>query len=296
MSAVAEPLIDYLRQLERQGQTHVHLDEQARLVLREFYRRARGLSNPQTVVSTQPAQKGAVESQRQAVAELSAPVDPVKEAAAKVEIVSGSATDRLKSIAQQLRDSTVLKGLKSLRPTLVFSSGNAEADIMFVGEAPGYHDEQQGKPYVGPAGMKFDAILKAMGLKREEVYLTNMVKYRPAMANQTTNNRKPSPEELSASLPFVMAEIQVVKPKIIIALGVTATKGLLGSEEKIGELRGKFHQVAGIPLRATYHPSYLLHNEQTAEKRKVWEDMLAVMEQIKMPISDKQLRYFLPRK
>lgn len=296
MSAVAEPLIDYLRQLERQGQTHVHLDEQARLVLREFYRRARGLSNPQTVVSTQPAQKGAVESQRQAVAELSAPVDPVKETAAKVEIVSGSATDRLKSIAQQLRDSTVLKGLKSLRPTLVFSSGNAEADIMFVGEAPGYHDEQQGKPYVGPAGMKFDAILKAMGLKREEVYLTNMVKYRPAMANQTTNNRKPSPEELSASLPFVMAEIQVVKPKIIIALGVTATKGLLGSEEKIGELRGKFHQVAGIPLRATYHPSYLLHNEQTAEKRKVWEDMLAVMEQIKMPISDKQLRYFLPRK
>lgn len=179
---------------------------------------------------------------------------------------------------------------------MVFSTGNPEADFMLVGEAPGYQEEKQHEPFVGPAGQKLDQIVTAMGLSRAEVYLSNVCKFRPAMKNQTTGNRKPSPEEMATNLPFLRAEIDIVKPKVIIALGGTAAEGLLAEKKAVGQLRGDWYQFQGIPLRITYHPSYLLRqNEGLTEKRMVWEDMLAVMEKLGLPISEKQRAYFLPK-
>ena len=176
---------------------------------------------------------------------------------------------------------------------MVFSAGNPEADFMLVGEAPGFQEEQKLEPFVGPAGEKLNQILKAMGLAREKVYISNVCKFRPATRNQTTNNRKPSPEEMATSLPFVKAEIDIVKPSVIVALGGSAAQGLLGSDKPVGQLRESWHQFQGIPLRVTYHPSYLLSQEDgLGEKRKVWEDMLAIMEKLGLPVSEKQRSYF----
>ena len=177
---------------------------------------------------------------------------------------------------------------------MVFSTGNPEAELMLVGEGPGYQEERQKMPFVGPAGQKLDAILKAMGLQRPDVYLTNVCKFRPMMRNQTTGNRKPTPAEMASTLPFLRQEIDIVRPAVIIALGATAAQGLLDSTDSVTSLRGQWHQFQGIALRVTYHPSYLLHRQEgLAEKRKVWEDMLAVMERLPLPISEKQRNYFL---
>ena len=185
--------------------------------------------------------------------------------------------------------------LGSLRNTMVFSVGNPHAALMLIGEAPGYQEERQQEPFVGPAGAKLTQILKAMGLERSDIYISNIVKFRPSLPNQTTNNRQPTEEEIASCLPFIQAEIRAIKPKAIVALGGTAAQGLLGRKGSINSLRGKFHEVEGIPTRVTYHPSYLLRTESNRDKRLVWEDMLSVMALLDMPISEKQKGYFLTR-
>jgi DNA polymerase len=212
-------------------------------------------------------------------------------------VVSGSSkAEQLAGLRKQAERWAPAFALGTLRETMVFATGNPDAEIMLVGEAPGYNEEKEGEPFVGPAGQKLNDILKAIGLRREEVYISNLVKFRPALPKQTTNNRKPSPEEMAACLPLVMAEISVVQPKLIIALGGTAAEGLLGLEGTVGSMRGKWHEVSGIPARVTYHPSYLLQSGGSNDvKRALWEDMLAAMEKLGMPISEKQRGFFLPK-
>ncbi|MFD2158779.1 uracil-DNA glycosylase family protein [Rubritalea tangerina] len=284
MSALAEPLIDYLQQLERQGQTHVHLDDRARLVLRAFFQRARG----QEPAAARPVETESKVAVKEAV-RLSEVQAPVVEAQ---KVVAAPVGTSLESLQQQISVDAQLKSLGTLREKLVFSEGGVDADIMLVGEAPSYHDESKGAPFSGPAGKKMEAILKAMGVERHEVYMTNVVKFRPAQANQTTNTRKPNADEINASMRYLMAEVEMVKPKVIIVLGAIAAKALLGPDVPVKDMLGGFHKVAGVPVRATYHPSYLMHQEVTEEKRKVWQDMLAVMELLGMPISEKQRGYF----
>ena len=167
---------------------------------------------------------------------------------------------------------------------------------MLIGEAPGYEEEKKGELFVGPAGQKLDDILKAMGLSRDEVYLSVIVKFRPATPRQTTNNRKPNPQEMAACLPFIRAEIDIVRPACIIALGGTAAEGLLGLNGSVATMRGSWHTLDGIPVRVTYSPGYLLQsNANLTIKRQVWEDMLLVMEELILPISAKQRRFFLPK-
>ena len=163
---------------------------------------------------------------------------------------------------------------------------------MLVGEAPGYQEEREREPFVGPAGQKLNDILKAMGLSREEVYISNIVKFRPATPKQTTNNRKPTAEEMASCLSFIRAEVEIVKPRCIVALGGSAGEGLLGLSGSVTAMRGKWHDFGGIPVRVTYHPSYLLRSNSIRDKRAVWEDMLEAMEKLGMPISDKQRGYF----
>jgi DNA polymerase len=167
---------------------------------------------------------------------------------------------------------------------------------MLIGEAPGYHEEREGKPFAGSAGEKLDGILKAMGLSREDVYISNLVKFRPAAPRQTTNNRKPTTEEIAAFLPFVRAEIEIIQPECIVALGETAAEGLLGLTGNVISMTGRWHDFEGTPVRATYHPSHLLQsNGGNQTKRQLWEDMLAVMEKLDLPISEKQRGFFLEK-
>ena len=176
---------------------------------------------------------------------------------------------------------------------VVFGVGSLDADLFFCGEAPGAEEEKAGLPFVGPAGELLDRIISAMGLMRESVYIGNVVNFRPRH-HSSYGNRPPSAEEMSFCLPYLKAQLEIVKPKVVVALGKTATDGLMGADpqRRLGQMRGTWHQYEGTPLMVTYHPSYLLHNPSKSSKRKVWEDMLLVMEKLGLSISEKQRGFF----
>ena len=176
---------------------------------------------------------------------------------------------------------------------MVFGTGNLDADLFLCGEAPGAEEEQQGLPFVGPAGELLNRIIEAMGLSRESVYIGNILNWRPRH-KQAYGNRPPTIQEMNFCLPYLKAQVEIISPKVIVALGKTATDGLLGHDpnRRLGEDRGKWKQFEGIPLMVTYHPSYLLHNPSKSGKRKVWEDMLMVMDKLDLTISEKQRGFF----
>ena len=177
---------------------------------------------------------------------------------------------------------------------VVFGVGNLEADIFFCGEAPGADEEMQGVPFVGRAGQLLTRMIQAMGLSREEVYIGNIMNWRPEKPIES-GNRPPTQEEMRFCLPYLRAQLAVVQPKVIVALGATAMHGLLGAEMggSVGKSRGRWFTFSSIPLRVTYHPSYLIRYATKRNKRFAWEDMLAVMEKLGMPVSEKQRNYFL---
>lgn len=183
--------------------------------------------------------------------------------------------------------------LASSRTQVVFGVGDIHAPLMFVGEAPGADEDEQGEPFIGKAGQLLTKIIQAMGLSRETVYIANILKCRPDTPGQTAGNRKPTPAEMDTCKPYLLEQIRIIQPRAIVALGATATDGLLGKSEGITKLRGRWQEFHGTPLMPTYHPAYLLRNQALSEKRKVWEDMLLVMEKLAMPISEKQHAYFL---
>jgi DNA polymerase len=182
--------------------------------------------------------------------------------------------------------------LAGSRKSVVFGVGDIHAALMFVGEAPGADEDRQGEPFVGAAGQLLTRIIKTMGFSRENVYIANILKCRPDTPGQRAGNRKPTADEMKTCLPYLLEQIDLIRPKVIVALGATAIEGLLGKTEPIGKLRGRFQVFCDIPLMPTFHPSYLLRNQALAEKRKVWEDMLQVMEKLNLPITAKQRGYF----
>jgi len=183
--------------------------------------------------------------------------------------------------------------LATARKSVVFGVGNIDAELMFVGEAPGADEDAQGEPFVGRAGELLTKIITATGLNRADVYIGNILKCRPDTPGQSSGNRKPTAEEMQTCIPYLHEQIDLIQPKVLVALGATAVEGLLGKTIGITKLRGNWQTYRGIPLMPTYHPAYLLRNQAMSEKRKVWEDMLAVMEKLGMPISEKQRGYFL---
>jgi DNA polymerase len=167
--------------------------------------------------------------------------------------------------------------LCSGRKNIVFGVGNATADLMFVGEGPGEDEDRQGIPFVGRAGMLLtDIITKGMGLKRDDVYIANVVKCRPP------NNRNPEPDEIVACEPFLHRQIALIRPRVIVTLGKFATQVLLRSRTPISHLRGRWHDYQGVPLMPTFHPAYLLRNP--SDKRVVWEDIKQVMQRLDLPV------------
>lgn len=182
--------------------------------------------------------------------------------------------------------------LVSSRKNVVFGVGNIEAQLMFVGEAPGADEDQQGEPFVGAAGQLLTKMIQAMGLTRDSVYIANILKCRPDTPGQMYGNRKPTSDEMQTCIPWLHQQIDLIRPKVLVGLGATAIEGLLGKTMGIMRLRGQWHSFRHIPLMPTYHPAYLLRNQAPAEKRRVWEDLMAVMEKLGLPISEKQRAYF----
>ena len=182
--------------------------------------------------------------------------------------------------------------LAAFRTQTVFGVGNPNAELMFVGEAPGADEDKQGEPFVGRAGELLTKIINAMGLTRDDVYIANVLKCRPDMPKGAPGNRPPTPLEMQRCLPYLREQIAIIKPRVLVALGKTAMAGLTGTDESMSAMRGRWFSFENIPLLPTYHPSYLLRNGSNTEKRKVWEDMLLVMEKIGMPISEKQRGFF----
>lgn len=159
--------------------------------------------------------------------------------------------------------------LSETRTNIVFGEGDPNADIVFIGEGPGHDEDVQGRPFVGRAGKLLTKIINAMGLNREDVYITNIIKCRPP------GNRNPMSEEIAACFPFLERQLEAIRPRYICALGTFAAQTLLETNTPISRLRGKFHEYKGIKLIPTFHPAYLLRNPN--KKREVWEDIQKLM-------------------
>jgi DNA polymerase len=158
------------------------------------------------------------------------------------------------------------------RRTVVFGSGDADADLMFIGEGPGAEEDRQGLPFVGPAGQLLTKIIGAIGLTRDQVYICNVVKCRPP------GNRDPQPDEVAACREFLEAQVRLVGPRVLVALGRVAAQTVLGSDLPVGKLRGSWHEVFGVPMRVTYHPAAILRD--ASYKRPTWEDMQLVRDRL----------------
>lgn len=206
---------------------------------------------------------------------------------------AGSKAERLAALSGPVLACTKCPQLVDFRTQVVFGVGNPEAELMFVGEAPGADEDKQGEPFVGAAGQLLTKIIAAMGMRREDVFIANVLKCRPHMPAGVSGNRKPMPAEMQTCLPYLREQIEIIQPRAIVALGATALEGLTGQTLPVGKLRGKWQEFQGIPLMVTFHPAYLLRNQALSEKRKVWEDMLLVLEKLGHPISDKQRGFFL---
>ncbi len=186
--------------------------------------------------------------------------------------------------------------LAQSRTQVVFGVGNPDAELMFVGEAPGADEDLVGEPFVGKAGQLLTKMIETMGFRRADVYIANILKCRPNVPPGERENREPTAAEMEACKPYLLQQIDIIQPKVIVALGATAVEGLLDLKNvAVSKMRGSWKEFHGIPMMPTFHPSYLLHKQSLTEKRKVWEDMLAVLEKLGHEITDKQRGFFLPK-
>jgi DNA polymerase len=184
----------------------------------------------------------------------------------------GELRRRLSLIESQASSCTKC-ALGATRQRTVFSRGNPESELCFIGEGPGAEEEAAGQPFVGPAGQLLDKMIVAMGIAPEEVYIAHVVKCR------LLPNKPPAPEEMAACMPYMHEQLELIKPRVIVALGATATKGLLGTHLGIKALRGTWKNYRGtIPLMPTYHPAYLLKDPSV--KKEAWKDLQSVLERL----------------
>jgi len=246
---------------------------------------------------------------RKASANPSEPSDTVKEKTAKnpapavvpalsepqPALTKEERLTKLAALKVRILECSKCPNLVRSRTQIVYGVGNPFAELMFVGEAPGEEEDLKGEPFIGKAGQLLTKIIGVMEYTREDIFIANVLKCRPDMPAGESGNRKPKPAEMATCLPWLREQIALIRPKVIVALGLTAVEGLLGEPRTMRDVRGKWLDYHGVPLMPTYHPAYLLRNQTLAEKRKVWEDMLLVMEKLGRPISAKQRGYFLEK-
>jgi uracil-DNA glycosylase len=253
----------------------------------DFYRREQNvaqtespsLEDPQVEISSQPELREEMSPRKSTVV-----AKAIDESIFEIPKPEQSITDpitALKLIREDLGDCTRCKLHQQGRKQIVFGVGNPQADLMFVGEGPGADEDTQGEPFVGRAGQLLNNMIKAMGLRREEVYIANVVKCRPP------GNRTPERDECDTCSPFLMRQVAVIKPKVIVALGAVAAKNLLAINAPMSELRGRFYDFMpsgarssdpnwqGAKLAVTYHPAFLLRDPR--QKGEAWKDLQMVM-------------------
>jgi uracil-DNA glycosylase len=189
---------------------------------------------------------------------------------------------QLEVLAAEIKPCTRCPELAATRTQTVFGDGQPGAEICFLGEAPGADEDAQGLPFVGAAGQLLNKIIAACGLKREEVYICNILKCRPP------GNRTPLPNEADNCSGFLKRQLDIIKPKYIVCLGSTAAKYLLNATKSLGAMRKTFHEFNGIPVIVTYHPAYLLPHRNPAMKKEVWEDMKMLLTKMGRPIPAKK--------
>ncbi len=185
----------------------------------------------------------------------------------------------LRVIREDIGDCTRCRLHKQGRKQIVFGVGNPNADLMFIGEAPGADEDEQGEPFVGRAGQLLNNMIKAMGLRREDVYIANIIKCRPP------GNRTPERDECDTCSPFLMRQIDVIKPKVLVALGAVAAKTLLAINAPMSEFRGHWYDFRGTKLAVTYHPAFLLRDPR--QKKETWKDLQMVMRELGLPMPAK---------
>jgi uracil-DNA glycosylase family 4 len=185
----------------------------------------------------------------------------------------------LRLIREEIGDCTRCRLHKQGRKQIVFGVGNPNAELMFIGEAPGADEDEQGEPFVGRAGQLLTNMIKAMGLRREDIYIANIIKCRPP------NNRTPERDECATCSPFLMQQIEVISPKAIVALGAVAAKTLLVINAPMSELRGRWYDFRGTKLAVTYHPAFLLRDPR--QKKEAWKDLQMVMKELGMAVPEK---------
>eukprot|EP01012_Entosiphon_sulcatum_P026327 TRINITY_DN31756_c0_g1_i1.p2 TRINITY_DN31756_c0_g1~~TRINITY_DN31756_c0_g1_i1.p2 ORF type:complete len:306 (+),score=38.05 TRINITY_DN31756_c0_g1_i1:416-1333(+) len=305
MRTALNALTDELRRLRTAGVKTVAVSEETVAVLRRVIQARKG-GSPKPAAETVPAPVA-----------VKAYVPPapafVPKAAPKPDVALfppppiftlpvGDKQTRWNALLELVRNDATCRAHVRPGKQVVLGVGNLDAKIMFVGEAPGAEEEIQGEPFVGPAGQLLTKMIQAMGVKRTEVYIGNIMNWRPEMPTPAgmsqVGNRPPTEEEMRYCLPYLRAQIEVVNPEILVAVGGTAAQGLLGfgSFRVLGDVRGRWHEFAGKPLMVTYHPSYLLRPPvDNRKKRLVWDDLLKVMERAALPISERQRGYFLDK-
>jgi DNA polymerase len=285
-----EATIGELRGMRARGVRHVAVDAQL----------LKSLQNaPAPAPAAAPSRARPAPAPAAPKAAPAGPVEKPRSGAAAV-VLAASLGDKAEAI-RELRERALVcqkcPNLVASRQNVVFGVGSIDADLMFVGEAPGADEDVQGEPFVGRAGQLLTKIIQTMGLSRESVFIANILKCRPDTPGQASGNRPPTREEMDRCLPYLHAQIDLIKPKAIVALGSTAVDGLFGKVPGVGitRMRGKWREYRGIPVMPTYHPSYLLRPNVNNVKREAWEDMLQVMERLQIPVSEKQRGYFLSK-
>ncbi|MDF9826082.1 uracil-DNA glycosylase family 4 [Ereboglobus sp. PH5-10] len=301
MRATLNAIADELRRLKAGGVKDIVVSGETMVALRNAVEaRAPKARTEQPQVASAPV----VYSQlRQPAARHTAPkkAEPKLPPPPAVTLPEGDKKTRWDALLNMVTTNPVC--LERVRPEkkVVLGVGNLDAKIFFCGEAPGAEEEIKGEPFVGPAGQLLTKMIQAMGVKREDVYIGNIMNWRPDLptppGREQIGNRPPTEEEMLYCMPYLRAQLEVVNPELIVALGATAAKALLGFDSftTLGSIRGQWKEFEGKPLMVTYHPSFILRTPTNRTKRTVWEDFLKVMEKANMPITDKQRGYFLGR-
>ncbi len=247
----------------------------------DFYRREPAEPNSITMqdAALQPEQREEMTPKNQAV--IAAPTVPEGDLfeVGKAESAVTDPAAALRVIREDLGDCTRCRLHKQGRKQIVFGVGNPKAELMFIGEAPGADEDQQGEPFVGRAGQLLNNMIKAMGLRREDVYIANIIKCRPP------GNRTPERDECETCSPFLMRQIAAIKPRVIVALGAVAAKTLLAINSPMSEFRGRWFDFRGTKLAVTYHPAFLLRDPR--QKKETWKDLQMVMGELGLAIPAK---------
>ena len=253
----------------------------------DFYRREPAQANLDTFQDAGTLENPAIQPEQRDLmtprskAAIAEPVEENTFEVANLKPESGvtDPVQALRLIREDLGDCTRCRLSKQGRKQIVFGVGNPKADLMFIGEAPGADEDQQGEPFVGRAGQLLNNMIKAMGLRREDVYIANIIKCRPP------GNRTPERDECETCSPFLMRQIAAIRPKAIVALGAVAAKTLLAINAPMSEFRGRWFDFRGTKLAVTYHPAFLLRDPR--QKKETWKDLQMVMKELGMAIPAK---------